>query len=63
MPKDKMTFEELNAYCRIYKDVIYVRALVDGKWGSHTLDELPESTVSACIQHWHLEGKVPSIEV
>ena len=35
------TLEELCDYIFEYKDVIFIREQIDGKWGSYSLLELP----------------------
>ena len=46
--QEPSTIGELVQYIKDYKDYIYVREQVDGKWGSYALSELP---VDKAIDH------------
>ena len=47
-----MTRQELEQYCEKHKDDIYIRVQVNGKWGSHTLSELPLEEQAKWIEKW-----------
>lgn len=42
-----------------HADDIYVRAQVDGKWGSHALTEIPSDQAVGYIRGWIKDRRVP----
>jgi hypothetical protein len=51
--------EELVEYCRLYAEHIYVRAEVEGRRLSVPLDSLPPAEITAWIDKWWAERRIP----
>lgn len=53
------SLEELCDYIVKYCDDIYVREIVDGKWGSYKLTELPPKVMLTNVMRWIKDGECP----
>lgn len=47
-------------YCWQYRDSIFVRHLVDGKYQTLALSALPAKDAVAWIDRWAREGRIPA---
>lgn len=51
---------ELWEYCMRYRASIFVPALKNGKWGSHSLSEVSFEKAVELIAEWDLKGIFPA---
>jgi len=57
--EDIQTADDLLSYILEFQDVIYVREQVNGKWGSFSLEELPDDLRQNHVNRFLDEGRIP----
>jgi len=57
-PQD-MTFPDFLAYCKEHGRAIYVRAKVNGKWGTHPFGQVTPESQRELAESWYKNNNTP----
>lgn len=57
--EDIKSIEDLEEYIETYREDIYIREQINGKWGAYNLNEMPAELAEQHIQRFLNSGRIP----